>query len=65
MRRKQKRWTSAAAHRICQLSDNATTVEEAVEMTKDAIEGVLESLRSRGKSIPEDKNVVVRVAVEA
>lgn len=33
MRRKQKRWTSAAARRICQLTETAATVEQAVEIT--------------------------------
>ena len=41
------------------------TFEEAVEMTKDAIEGVLESLKAHGKPIPEDNDIVVKVTIEA
>ena len=56
-------WTEVPALPGC--GSQGETVEEAVEMTKDAIEGVLESLRSRGESIPEDKNVIAKVVVEA
>ena len=56
-------WTEVPALPGC--GSQGETVEEAIEMTKDAIEGILESLRSRGKSIPEDKNVIARVVVEA
>ena len=41
------------------------SVEEAIEMTKDAIEGALEALPAHGKPIPEDKDVVVKVTVAA
>ena len=40
-------------------------MEEAIEMTKDAIEGVLETLRAHGKPMPEEKDVVVKVQVVA
>ena len=39
------------------------TVEEATEMTKDAIGLWLESMRGRGEAIPEDKDIIVKVAV--
>jgi len=41
------------------------TVEEAVEMTKDAIEGYLASLLKHGELPPEERNLVVRVSVAA
>ena len=56
-------WTEVPALPGC--GSQGETVEQAVEMTKDAIEGLLESLRTRGESIPEDKNVIMTVAVEA
>ena len=56
-------WTEVPALPGC--GSQGETVEEAIEMTKDAIEGVLESLRAHGKPIPEDKGVVVKVTIPA
>ena len=41
------------------------TIEEAVEMTKDAIEGYMESLRAHGEPLPQDESLVVKVTVGA
>jgi len=41
------------------------TVEEAIEMSKDAIALWLESMREQGEAIPEDKDIVVKVAIPA
>jgi antitoxin HicB len=49
-------WTEVPALPGC--GSQGETVEEAIEMTKDAIEGLLEALRDRGKPIPEDRDVV-------
>jgi predicted RNase H-like HicB family nuclease len=41
------------------------SVEEAVEMTKDAIQGYIESLRKHGEDPPVEKAVAVTVTVAA
>ena len=42
------------------------TVEEAIEMAKEAIEGFIESLAARGEEIPiEEEPIVYTIAVEA
>ena len=56
-------WTEVPVLPGC--GSQGETVEEAVEMTKDAIEGYLESLKASGKPIPQDTAVVVRVTVVA
>ena len=56
-------WTEVPALPGC--GSQGETVEEAIEMTKDAIEGALESLRARGKPLPEEKDMVVKVQVAA
>ena len=56
-------WTEVPALPGC--GSQGETLEEAIEMTKDAIEGVLETLRAHGKPIPEDKDVIVKVTVTA
>ena len=56
-------WSEVPALPGC--GSQGETFEEAIEMTKDAIVGVLESLKAHGKSIPEDKEVVVKVTIEA
>jgi antitoxin HicB len=56
-------WTEVPALPGC--GSQGETVEEAIEMTKDAIEGVLETLRAQGRPIPKDKGVVVKVTVMA
>ena len=54
-------WTEVPALPGC--GSQGETLEEAIEMTKDAIEGILESLRAHGKPIPEERDVVVKVTV--
>ena len=54
-------WTEVPALPGC--GSQGETVDEAVEMTKDAIEGYLESLRAHGEPIPQDSTVVVKVTV--
>ena len=56
-------WTEVPAVPGC--GSQGETMEEAIEMTKDAIEGVLESLKAYGKPMPEEKDVVVKVQVVA
>ena len=56
-------WTEVPALPGC--GSQGDTVEEAIEMTKDAIEGALETLRAHGKPIPEDRDVIVKVQVVA
>jgi len=41
------------------------TLEEAIAMTKDALEGVLESLRAHGERVPDKDSIIVRVEVAA
>ena len=56
-------WTEVPALPGC--GSQGETVDEAVEMTKDAIEGYLASLQKHGSLPPEDKTVVVSVTVAA
>jgi predicted RNase H-like HicB family nuclease len=56
-------WTEVPALPGC--VSQGETIEEAIEMTKDAIEGVLESLQAHGEPIPEDRHMVVTVTVAA
>jgi predicted RNase H-like HicB family nuclease len=54
-------WTEVPVLPGC--GSQGETVEEAIEMTRDAIEGVLESLRAHGEPIPEDRHMAVKVTV--
>ena len=55
-------WTEVLALSGC--GSQGESIEEAIEMTKDAIEGVLEMLADHGEPIPEDTgNMVVKVQV--
>jgi predicted RNase H-like HicB family nuclease len=56
-------WTEVPALPGC--GSQGETIEEATEMTKDAIAGYLESLRAHGKPIPHDIAIVVKVSVAA
>jgi predicted RNase H-like HicB family nuclease len=56
-------WTEVPALPGC--GSQGDTVEEAVEMTKDAMEGYLASLLKHGELPPEERNLVVRVSVAA
>lgn len=54
-------WTEVPALPGC--GSQGETREEAIEMTRDAIEGVLEALQAHGRPIPEDRDVVAKVEV--
>ena len=54
-------WTEVPALTGC--GSQGETVEEATEMTKDAIEGTLETLRAHGKPMPEERDLIVKVQV--
>ena len=56
-------WTEVPALPGC--GSQGETVDETVEMTKDAIEGYIESLKKHGGSAPEERTVVVTVTVAA
>jgi predicted RNase H-like HicB family nuclease len=56
-------WTEVPSLPGC--GSQGESVAEAVEMTKDAIEGYLESLRKHGDSPPVDRTVAVKVTVAA
>ena len=56
-------WTEVPALPGC--GSQGETVDEAIEMTKDAIQGYLASLGKHGQSLPEERNLVVRVTVAA
>ncbi len=56
-------WTEVLALPGC--GSQGEMVEEAIEMTKDAIEGALQTIRAHGKPIPEDKDLLVKVQVMA
>lgn len=56
-------WTEVPALPGC--GSQGETIEEAIEMTKDAILGYLESLKKHGEPIPEEKALVVKVSVAA
>jgi predicted RNase H-like HicB family nuclease len=54
-------WTEVPALPGC--GSQGETLEEAIEMTKDAIALWLESMSDRGEAIPEDRDVVVKVTM--
>lgn len=56
-------WTEVPALPGC--GSQGETVEEAIQMTKDAIEGFLAYLRERGQEIPEEKDLLIRVSFAA
>ena len=56
-------WTEVPALPGC--GSQGETVDEAVEMTKDAIQGYLESLRRHGAAPPQERTVAVTVTVAA
>jgi len=56
-------WTDVPSLPGC--GSQGESVEEAVEMTKDAIEGYLESLKAHNRPVPEDGTVVAKVRVAA
>ena len=56
-------WTEVPALPGC--GSQGESVSEAVEMTKDAIQGYIESLKKHGDQAPEEHTVVVTVTVAA
>ena len=56
-------WTEGPALPGC--GSQGETVDEAVEMTKDAIQGFLASMREHGETPPEERTVAVKVTVAA
>ena len=56
-------WTEVPALPGC--GSQGESVEEAVEMTKDAIQGFLASMREHGETPPEERTVAVKVTVAA
>ncbi len=56
-------WTEVPA--LGGIGSQGETLEEAIAMTKDAIEGVLESLRAHGDMIPHEDSIIVKVEVAA
>jgi predicted RNase H-like HicB family nuclease len=56
-------WTEVPALPGC--GSQGETVDEAVEMTKDAIRGFLASMREHGEAPPEERTLAVTVTVAA
>jgi predicted RNase H-like HicB family nuclease len=56
-------WTEVPSLPGC--GSQGESVDEAVEMTKDAIQGYIESLKKHGSSLPQENTVVVTVTVAA
>lgn len=56
-------WTDVPALSGC--GSQGETIEEATEMTRDAIEGYLESMRAHGDPIPPDTTIITKVTVAA
>jgi predicted RNase H-like HicB family nuclease len=56
-------WTEVPSLPGC--GSQGETLEEAIEMTKDAIEAFLASLKQHGESVPDEATVVVTVTVAA
>ena len=54
-------WTEVPALLGC--GSQGETLDEAIEMTKDAIKGWDEYLRDKGQPVPEGQDVVVTVTV--
>ena len=56
-------WTEVPALPGC--GSQGETVDEAVEMTTDAIQGYVDSLKKHGAVVPEERTVAVTVTVAA
>jgi predicted RNase H-like HicB family nuclease len=56
-------WTEVPALPGC--GSQGETVDEAVEMTRDAMVGYIESIRKHGGVVPEERNIAVHVTVAA
>jgi len=56
-------WTEVPALPGC--GSQGETVEEALEMTKDAIALWVQALRARGEAVPEEREIIAKVTVAA
>lgn len=56
-------WTEVPALPGC--GSQGETMDEAIEMTKDAIQAFIESMRKHGETPPADATVAVTVTVAA
>ncbi len=56
-------WTEVPALPGC--GSQGETIQEAAEMTKDAIQGFLASLMKHGEPVPEERDIVLKVSVAA
>jgi len=56
-------WTEVPALPGC--GSQGESVDEAVEMTRDAIAGFIASLKKHGEPVPEETNLAIRVTVAA
>jgi predicted RNase H-like HicB family nuclease len=54
-------WTEVPA--LPGAGSQGETVDEALEMTRESIAMVIESLREDGKSVPVENDIIVKVAV--
>ena len=56
-------WTEVPALTGC--GSQGAAVDEAVEMTKDAIRGFIESMKKHGEVPPTERTVAIKVTVAA
>jgi antitoxin HicB len=56
-------WTEVPTLPGC--GSQGETLEEAIAMTRDAIEGYIASLKKHGDPIPSEQNIVMTVTVAA
>lgn len=56
-------WTEVPALPGC--GSQGETIQEATEMTRDAIQGFLASLTKHGEPVPEERDIVLKVSVAA
>ena len=56
-------WTEVPALPGC--GSQGETLEEAITMTRDAIEGYIASLKKHGDPIPAEQNIVMTLTVAA
>ncbi len=56
-------WTEVPALPGC--GSQGETVEEALDMTRDAISLWLEALQARGEPVPEEREIIAKVTVAA
>ncbi|HLF79203.1 MAG TPA: type II toxin-antitoxin system HicB family antitoxin [Dehalococcoidia bacterium] len=56
-------WTEVPALPGC--GSQGESVEDAVEMTKDAIQGFIESMKKHGEAPPTERTLAIKVTVAA